>query len=278
MGAVQAARPKRIAESSQDVGGERVTRAAWLGFSIAAGQDLVIALVAPGSPAAVSGLQPGDVILRLGTVRATPHALNSMVERIRAGDTLHLEVSRDGRVRQMQLVAAAAVATVRGGAASRERDASDDRLALCGESWLKGVLDDVANPPAAGRDPAARPVRPGKRTAIANQAELARRCALSARPTPDTLGGALLQHITPAMAPYVAEARTGVLVLGLRPGGAAYRAGLRNGDIIVEAFGRAVSTSSMLRERIRESSQPDVPVVVVRAGKRLQFLWSPGSR
>ena len=55
----------------------------------------------------------------------------------------------------------------------------------------------------------------------------------------------------------------------MQPGGAAARAGLRNGDVIVVADGRAIQSYDQLVVTVQEHAPGDsVPVTFLRGGSR----------
>jgi YidC/Oxa1 family membrane protein insertase len=65
-------------------------------------EGLRVGLAGPGTPAAAAGLEPGDVILRAaGVAIADSEGLAALLAEKRPGDTLELEVSRDGQPRSI---------------------------------------------------------------------------------------------------------------------------------------------------------------------------------
>ncbi len=76
-------------------------RAPWLGVqmeSLPLG-GVVVATVAPGSPAEVAGLEPGDVISEINNRPINTVAdVQSAVDGLRAGDTLEVQVSRGSTI------------------------------------------------------------------------------------------------------------------------------------------------------------------------------------
>jgi serine protease Do len=62
----------------------------------------IVAEITEGGPSALAGLKPGDMILKVnGQPIASASDLTRAVGMAKAGDTIHLEVSRDGQVRDI---------------------------------------------------------------------------------------------------------------------------------------------------------------------------------
>ena len=91
------------------------------------GKGALVAEVTEGGPAAAAGLQAGDVVLQVnGAPISTASDLTRAVGLARAGDPIHLQVRRDGQVREI---------TVRSGLRPAEESlASNDRSAPRGET------------------------------------------------------------------------------------------------------------------------------------------------
>ncbi len=71
----------------------------YLGVRVTQG-DLIVSTVEPNTPAARAGLQPGDVFIKVGTLR--PTAFEEVIMHIssfRPGSTLTFEVRRNGEVK-----------------------------------------------------------------------------------------------------------------------------------------------------------------------------------
>jgi S1-C subfamily serine protease len=72
----------------------------WLGIFLAERDEAVVAEVIPGSPAAMAGLAPGDVLLAVGDTKTATH--DAFIEAVRgrkAGDRVAIRLRRDGRER-----------------------------------------------------------------------------------------------------------------------------------------------------------------------------------
>lgn len=89
-----------------------------------------------------------------------------------------------------------------------------------------------------------------------------------------SVAGAEFSELNEGLADYFGTDR-GVLVLRVAPDTPAERSGLRAGDVVVSARGRAVQRVQELREAVLESRDRDVELVVVRRGTRqgLRLRW-----
>jgi S1-C subfamily serine protease len=81
------------------------------------------------------------------------------------------------------------------------------------------------------------------------------------------VAGAELVTLEPELAAYFQGAREGLLVVRVAPGTAAHRSGLRPGDVITAAGGRAVPSPAALRA-IVTGTDAAVDLAVVRQGRR----------
>lgn len=84
----------------------------WLGFSyepvfsLGPRGGLVIRAVSDDSPAERAGIQPGDTLLEVNGINATPQLVLSLGSSLAPGDTVRLRLRRDGRDRALTLEAA----------------------------------------------------------------------------------------------------------------------------------------------------------------------------
>lgn len=78
-------------------------------LNLPSAEGVIVQYVADGGPAAVSGLQRGDVILRMDgiPVRSAADA-NAKIRSLKVGDILTLDIYRDGRAMQVKIRAAQA--------------------------------------------------------------------------------------------------------------------------------------------------------------------------
>jgi serine protease Do len=70
-------------------------------------QGVVLAAVAPGSPAEAAGLEPGDIITAInGTAVSDPQSFVQRANRGRAGDVLTFQILRDGKKQDVNVTLA----------------------------------------------------------------------------------------------------------------------------------------------------------------------------
>lgn len=75
-----------------------------LGLNIAVDQGALITGVLPDSPAAASGLKPGDVLVKVGGVTVTNSSeVQEQVETSTIGEVLSVEVNRNGQIKVFQV-------------------------------------------------------------------------------------------------------------------------------------------------------------------------------
>jgi serine protease Do len=86
------------------------------------------------------------------------------------------------------------------------------------------------------------------------------------------LDGTVVANLSPALADELGlmRNRTGVIVLGVKPGPAA-RLGLRSGDIIVEIAGEAIDLTETL-ERVLEPRRTEWSITILRNGESLRVI------
>jgi S1-C subfamily serine protease len=83
------------------------------------------------------------------------------------------------------------------------------------------------------------------------------------------LAGARMETITRGLGETIGVER-GVLVISVPPGVPAYESGLVDGDVILNADGRDVTSIHDLRQAVAESGDRAVKLDVVRKGKSRQ--------
>jgi len=83
----------------------------------------------------------------------------------------------------------------------------------------------------------------------------------------DGVAGAKVETINQGLGKTIGV-RSGVLVLRVGPGTPAYESGLRDGDVILRAAGRSVSSVRELRALIERENDTDVTLMIQRDRKR----------
>jgi S1-C subfamily serine protease len=85
-------------------GRKRINQVGPLGIKIAVDRGALITEVLPNSPAAASGLKPGDVLVKIGGVTVTNGAeVQKQVEASTIGEVLDVEVNRGGQLKAFQV-------------------------------------------------------------------------------------------------------------------------------------------------------------------------------
>lgn len=272
-----------------------LTRRGWIGITYSTSGTsgrMAVTDVTPGSPAAGAGLTVGDTIVRWdGDANPEQAAFRTPVQ---PGDTLRLRVRRDGRTRDVTVVAVSsrsrpAVATGRGGGRDvyilRPSRAPDevwihmDSIAVHADSMhvrLRAMLRDSLGPALqrleeTGLRRFETVEMPRLEAELqAAQARLAEGFSAGAR----AVAGAEFAEVNAGLASYFGTER-GALVLRVAPETPAARAGLQAGDVVISANGHPVSEVRDLREAVVRSRARDVELQIVRRGSRtaLRLRW-----
>lgn len=263
-----------------------LTRRGWIGITYSTSGTngrMAVTEVIPGSPAAAAGLAGGDTIVRWNGDRNPEEA--ALRNPVQPGDTLRLQVRRDGRARDVTVVAVSSrsrpAVTLRRGdrdvvfmRPSRTRDEvwiHMDSLAVHADSMhvrLRAMLQDSLGP-ALRRFEAAELPRIEAQLQAA-QARLAEGFSAGAR----AVAGAEFAEVNSGLATYFGTER-GALVLRVAPETPAARAGLQAGDVVISANGHPVDSVRDLREAVSRSRERDVELQIVRRGSRseLRLRW-----
>jgi len=255
---------------------------------------VVVGDVSKDSPAAKAGVQAGDEILRINGLIASNGKFGALARTLVEGDTVRLRVRRDGKERDISIVAGARPNTF---AFTREIVIAPDSVRhlmlryldsarvhldslrlpsiriIPGDSLidlqimpLNGILRDSI---WRGSDSTLFRFRSGQWNFDRDigPGTVFRSFDLGAR----SIGGAELTELDPAMRDYFKVDR-GLLVLRVAPETPADRAGLAPGDVVVKAKDRDVQRVSDLRSIIAANPE-GVKLEVVRKGdhKTLQM-------
>lgn len=272
------------------------------------GEAVRVVEVRQGSPAEAAGVREGDVVATVNGHPAGEH-FQHLPHRLRAGETVRLQLRRDGAVQDLSIVAVprpGVYALGTGGGERRERvvihldslerplreltfriDSLQHRLLHLDSAGFRVRVDSVFRRLGDSMAVYAREM-PNVRVEVlrATEAEARAREQVSGRPFLFELGrraaaGAELAQMNEGLSRYFGGQRTGALVIEVAPGTPAERAGLQAGDVIVRAGGAAVEGPADLRRHL-SARAGSLPVQVIRQGRRndLTLEWedAPGER
>jgi C-terminal processing protease CtpA/Prc len=260
----------------------------WLGISLdwSRGESgpVTVEAVVPESPAARAGVARGDTVLRLDGAAATAEAVRRLSPE--AGDTVRLRLRRDGREREVRVVAARRdedVIVFRRG----ERvtvihpDSVRQRMAIRLDTigaHLDSLfirMDSLRVGTEARRLFRTLPMRLDslverdfERAVAPFDIELGSRA----------LAGAEFTRMNEGLGRYF-QTQKGLLALRVAPGSPAARAGLESGDVVVRANGREVETLRDLRQAVTRAEDATAKLEVLRQGRRreLTLRWERGA-
>jgi S1-C subfamily serine protease len=300
--ALLAAAPAAGAQEAEE--GAR-QRPGMIGVSFAREGEVVRVLeVRQGSPAEAAGVRDGDVVVTVNGHPAGEH-FQHLPHRLRAGETVRLQLRRDGAVQDLSMVAVprpGAYAFGDGGGERRERivihldslerplreltfriDSLQHRLLHLDSAGFRVRVDSVFRRLGDSMAVYMREM-PNVRVEVlrATEAEARARervAGVAARPFFYELGrraaaGAELAQMNEGLSRYFAGQGTGALVIEVGPGTPAERAGLQAGDVIVRAGGAEVEGPADLRRHL-SARAGSLPVQVIREGRRhdLTLEW-----
>lgn len=289
------------------------TRPGMIGVTVSReGEAVRVVEVRRGSPAEVAGVREGDVVVTVDGHPAGAH-FPHLSQRLRAGETVRLQVERDGSTREVAVVATARppmIAFMREGDPRGERqiyvytdtlerplraltvriDSLHDRLLRLDSAGVRVQIDSMFRVLTDSgtaflqptRDVRIEVLRASQAEAIAGRERQLR--VSEARPFFMELGrraaaGAELAAMNEGLARYFGGQRSGALVIEVGPGTPAERAGLQPGDVIVRAGGAAVSGPDDVRRHLAGRAG-SLPLQVIRDGRRhdLTLEWESEGR
>ncbi len=243
-----------------------------------------IADVQMGSPAALAGLRPGDLLLRVNELSgASELARLPTLLRLHVGDSVRMVVRRGAETYEARMTAGARPAVVMAPkpppvmvpdpdsmveSITRAMDSLRVQLVQGRQGTRVRVWTEApAPPPSSGtpRAPEAPEAAVWQLDASGSFSPLA----------PYVLGrnrvaGAEVIDVRPELAGYFGV-DGGVLVVDVPPGTLAAAAGLRPGDVIVQLADNPVTSVRDLRARIAGPGNP-LEVWVIRHGERVRLL------
>lgn len=282
------------------------TGTGWIGIAYSTSEDgdwsrVTVRQVMPESPAAAAGVRAGDVIVRVnGRVPRSAESFRASAP----GDTLRFRVEREGRARDVTLVAARRPAADTTAVFDRERLLSAVRTSL---DSVRVHLDSlelpafrferadsavvIIEPDGRRREVDLRPLRVDSaqlRDFRARVRELRDGSERMQEATARMREGAVRLREGQAAVTRLAmdagrrsvagaelaeinpglatyfDASEGLVVLDVAPDTPAARAGLRAGDVIVRADGTGVSTVRDLRRAVSGAEERHLPLDIVR--------------
>jgi hypothetical protein len=212
-----------------------------------------VSMVEPGSPAERGGVAQGDTLLSLNGIDVKDREI-SLTKLLIPDRRITVRVRREGRPRELPVT----VAT------SPEYMAR--RMVPMTAMQPTPVIAAAPAPGAAPQMPAVM-YAPEPAPAPRAMARTAPVIAWGASPTwvdAEGVAGARLETVTEGLGKALGV-KSGVLVMRAAPGTPAYESGLREGDIILRAEGKSVSSARDLRRVLASAEMDDgVHLVILR--------------
>lgn len=272
---------------------EAADRRGWLGFvweaTEAEGGAIRIENVYPGSPAADAGIRDGDVIVRWNGETDVERALERL--RLQPGDSVRVRVRRgNDRDRDLLIVAERKPTEVYAAAPKREpgffglspeeleevqrafRESQREMAKAFRELRMDSRMDSLSTMLRDSLGPRLREMNDEIRLMVPDGTSRTV-IALGSR----SVAGAEFEEMNAGLSSYFGVGR-GALVLRVAPDTPAGRAGLRPGDVVLEANDREVESIADLRTAISRAQRDrprEVELEILRKGQRqsLELTW-----
>lgn len=260
----------------------------WLGISLdwSGGEraPVTVLAVAPESPAARAGVMRGDTVLRMDGEAATAERVRSLNPA--PGDTVRLRLRRDGREREVRVVAG-----------EREQDVivfrRGDQVTVIHPDSVRARMAVRLDTVGAHLDSlfvrmdslrvgseARRLFRtlPMRLDSLVEREVFRTTEPFSIEVGSRAMAGAEFTQLDAGLGRYF-QTEKGMLVLRVAPGSPAARAGLESGDVVVRVDGRDVETLRDLRQAVGGAENSTAKLEVVRQGRRREMTmrWERGA-
>lgn len=262
-------------------------RPGWLGISLDLPREtgpVRVDGVVPGSPAARAGVARGDTVLALNGAAATVEAMRGLSPE--PGDTVRLRLRRDGRNREVRVVAAPRASNVlvirRGDDVTViDPDSVHRRMAIRLDTVRAHLdslfvrVDSLRLGTEARRLFRSMPIRVDSIMVGA----MAQTIPFSIEVGSRALAGAEFTQMNEGLGRYF-RTEEGLLTLRVAPESPAARAGLEPGDVVTKVNGTAVETLRDLRQAVAQAGEPSAKLEVFREGSRreLTLRWERGTQ
>jgi serine protease Do len=243
-----------------------VTRDNFSKYGLREVRGVAVEKVVPDSPAEKAGIQPGDVIVRFENEDITGvRKLTRLISEVAPDHQAKLTISRGGSEREL-------TATL----AKRPAPKFEEGMFKTGDGPMifnmpdlkdlpnMRTLPDMKNLPDVGKLPDLKSFPQGGGNNVFIFRNDARQIGVG------------ITSLTKQLGEYfgVADGK-GVLINSVRENSAAAKAGLRAGDVIVEADGNSVNNVGDLMRLLNDKKEGDVNLTVVRDRNRQMFRVTP---
>jgi len=217
-----------------------------------------IALVEPSSPAERAGIQEGDTLLAFNGADVRTQQI-SLSKLLIPDQRIVVRVRREGEPKDFRVKVDEAPGYV-----------------MSRGTPMTPVPPMPATAPLPGMPPMAKTVRVYPGEDLPRRAPMVAAGAIATTPPAmtqsvwvmtDGVAGAKVETINQGLAKTIGV-KSGVLVLRVGPGTPAYESGLRDGDVILRAAGRSVSSVRELRSLIERENDTDVRLTIQRDRKQ----------